>query len=226
MILSVRMAKTVTEKFWSDSGYFYHPQAFFQGSCPGIQIISATLMVKRWEVVNCWRWYASARQSRSSITMSYQQLTEGQWYQISALRAQRISVAAMAHSIGVIVPLSIGNCGVTPAKIAISLAAGRSSARCFLADGLSVAWNGTRLVQRWRLSADNGVISTSVPAVICIISIVKWKPSCWLAAIVSWQRGDLRLSSRWKPHYRYREMETKLLAGSDCQLTTRWSAPQ
>ena len=27
----------------------------------------------------------------------------------------------MAHSIGVIVPLSIGNCGVTPARIAISL---------------------------------------------------------------------------------------------------------
>jgi len=33
--------------------------------------------------------------------MSYQQLTEGQRYQISALRAQRISVAAMAHPIGV-----------------------------------------------------------------------------------------------------------------------------
>lgn len=28
-------------------------------------------------------------------------------------------------------------------------------------------------VQRWRLSADNGVISTSMPAGICIISIVK-----------------------------------------------------
>ncbi|CAG9297927.1 hypothetical protein [Celerinatantimonas diazotrophica] len=33
-------------------------------------------------------WYASHRQNQSYITMSYQQLTEGQRYQISALLAE------------------------------------------------------------------------------------------------------------------------------------------
>ncbi|WP_223934092.1 hypothetical protein, partial [Aeromonas caviae] len=36
--------------------------------------------------------YPSARQSKSSITMSYQQLTEGQRYQLSVLRAQGMSI--------------------------------------------------------------------------------------------------------------------------------------
>ncbi|WP_254052453.1 helix-turn-helix domain-containing protein, partial [Aeromonas caviae] len=37
----------------------------------------------------------------SSITMSYQQLTEGQRYQLSVLRAQGMSILATARAIGV-----------------------------------------------------------------------------------------------------------------------------
>ncbi|AHX60048.1 transposase [Aeromonas media WS] len=45
---------------------------------------------ERWPTAD-W-WYPSARQSKSSITMSYQQLTEGQRYQLSVLRAQGMSI--------------------------------------------------------------------------------------------------------------------------------------
>ena len=42
-----------------------------------------------------------ARQSKSSISVSYQQLTGGQRDQISVLRTQSMSVSAMARAIGV-----------------------------------------------------------------------------------------------------------------------------
>ncbi|MFH5076649.1 hypothetical protein ACHHZ5_26685, partial [Citrobacter freundii complex sp. 2024EL-00223] len=54
---------------------------------------------ERWPTAD-W-WYPYARQSKSSITMSYQQLTEGQRYQLSVLRAQGMSILATARAIGV-----------------------------------------------------------------------------------------------------------------------------
>ncbi|ARW83336.1 hypothetical protein [Aeromonas salmonicida] len=50
---------------------------------------------------------------------------------------------------------------------------------------LSVSRNGNQAAGWQRLSADNEVICATVAAENRIIGIEKWKPSCWLAAIVS-----------------------------------------
>ena len=70
-------------------------------SCSWIQITSATPVDARREVTDCWQWYASSRQRRRRITMSYQQLTEGKRYQIAALIAQGLRPSEIARIINV-----------------------------------------------------------------------------------------------------------------------------
>lgn len=52
--------------------------------------------------------------------MSYQQLTEGQRYQLSVLRAQGMSILATARALAFIAPPSTGSCVVTPGRRATS----------------------------------------------------------------------------------------------------------